>query len=86
VIGPAFTPQSIKRAHQYKARTNGDIALVTAEGRKHPGKRDLRPLRFVLGVTCHRGRPDVSAEQPLLHRVNSQADCSSRVSAQTPLG
>jgi hypothetical protein len=35
VIGPAFTPQSIKLAHQYKARTNWDIALVTAEGLWH---------------------------------------------------
>jgi len=39
VIGPAFTPQSIKLAHQYKARTNWDIALVTAEGLKHLADR-----------------------------------------------
>lgn len=34
VIGPQFTPQSIKLAHQYKARTNCDVALVTAEALK----------------------------------------------------
>ena len=39
VIGPAFTPQSIKLAHQYKARTNWDVALVTAEGLKHLADR-----------------------------------------------
>jgi hypothetical protein len=39
VIGPAFTPQSIKLAHQYKARTNWDIALATAEGLKHMADR-----------------------------------------------
>jgi len=39
VIGPAFTPQSIKLAHQYKARTNWDIALVMAEGLKHLAER-----------------------------------------------
>jgi hypothetical protein len=39
VIGPAFTQQSIKLAHQYKARTNWDIALVTAEGLKHLADR-----------------------------------------------
>lgn len=35
VIGPAFTPNSIKLAHQYKARTNWDIALVHADALKH---------------------------------------------------
>ncbi|TVQ29993.1 MAG: hypothetical protein EA376_14170 [Phycisphaeraceae bacterium] len=35
VIGPDFTPQSLKLAHQYKARTNWDIALVTASGLRH---------------------------------------------------
>jgi hypothetical protein len=35
VIAPSFTPQSIKLAHQYKARTNWDVALVTAEALKH---------------------------------------------------
>jgi hypothetical protein len=39
VIAPAFTPQSIKLAHQYKARTNWDVALVTAEGLKHLADR-----------------------------------------------
>ncbi len=39
VIGPCFTPQSIILAHQYKARTNWDIALVTAEGLKHLAER-----------------------------------------------
>ena len=39
VIGPAFTPQSIKLAHQYKARTNWDVALITAEGLKHLADR-----------------------------------------------
>jgi hypothetical protein len=39
VIAPTFTPQSIKLAHQYKARTNWDIALVTAEGLKHLAER-----------------------------------------------
>jgi hypothetical protein len=39
VIGPSFTSQSIKLAHQYKARTNWDIALVTAEGLKHLAER-----------------------------------------------
>jgi len=39
VIGPAFTPQSIRLAHQYKARTNWDVALVTAEGLRHLADR-----------------------------------------------
>lgn len=39
VIGPGFTPQSIKLAHQYKARTNWDVALLTAEGLKHLADR-----------------------------------------------
>ncbi len=39
VIAPSFTLQSIKLAHQYKARTNWDIALVTAEGLKHLADR-----------------------------------------------
>lgn len=34
VIGPSFTSQSIKLAHVYKARTNCDIALITAEALK----------------------------------------------------
>lgn len=39
VIGPAFTQQSIKLAHQYKSKTNWDIALITAEGLKHLAER-----------------------------------------------
>lgn len=39
VIGPGFTPQSIKLATQYKAKTNWDIALITAEGLKHLAER-----------------------------------------------
>ena len=54
VIGPAFSPHSLKLCHQYKARTNWDIALVTAEGLKRlaelwssssPGKRF--PIRLL---------------------------------------
>lgn len=39
VIAPAFTPHSIRLAHQYKARTNWDVALVTAEGLRHLADR-----------------------------------------------
>jgi hypothetical protein len=39
VIGPAFTPQSLRLANQYKARTNWDVALVTAAGLKHLAER-----------------------------------------------
>jgi hypothetical protein len=39
VIGPAFTPQSVRLANQYKARTNWDVALVTTEGLKHLAER-----------------------------------------------
>ena len=48
VIGPAFSTQSLKLCHQYKAQTNWDVALITAEALKHlaelwssssPGKR-----------------------------------------------
>lgn len=39
VIGPAFTPQSVRLANQYKARTNWDVALVTAAGLKHLADR-----------------------------------------------
>ena len=39
VIGPAFTPQSLILAYQYKAKTNWDVALVTAEGIKHLAER-----------------------------------------------
>jgi|GEM_PF-253597 len=39
VIGPAFTPHSLKLAYQYKARTNWDVALVTAEALKHLAER-----------------------------------------------
>lgn len=35
VIGPSFTPQSLKLAHKYKAQSNWDIALCTASGLKH---------------------------------------------------
>ncbi|MDY0166644.1 MAG: SAP domain-containing protein [Thermoguttaceae bacterium] len=35
VIAPGFTPNSRKLAMQYKARTNWDIALVTAEALKY---------------------------------------------------
>ena len=35
VIGPSFTPQSIKTAHKYSARTNWDIALVRADALKY---------------------------------------------------
>jgi hypothetical protein len=39
VIGPAFTPQSLALATKYKARTNWDVALVTAAGLKHLAER-----------------------------------------------
>ena len=39
VIAPAFTPQSIRLAYQYKARTNWDVALITAEGLRHLADR-----------------------------------------------
>jgi hypothetical protein len=39
VIGPSFTQHSIKLADQDKARTNWDVALVTAEGLKHLAER-----------------------------------------------
>ncbi|QDU23459.1 SAP domain-containing protein [Urbifossiella limnaea] len=39
VIGPAFTPQSIRLANQYKARTNWDVALVQADALKHLADR-----------------------------------------------
>ncbi|WP_439623372.1 SAP domain-containing protein [Gemmata sp.] len=39
VIGPAFTPQSLILANRYKARTNWDVALVTASGLKHLADR-----------------------------------------------
>jgi hypothetical protein len=39
VIGPAFTPNSLNLAYQYKARTNWDIALITAEGLKYLAER-----------------------------------------------
>lgn len=35
VIGPSFTKQSLKLAHQYKARTNWDVALIQADALKH---------------------------------------------------
>lgn len=35
VIGPAFSANSKKLAHQYKARTNWDIALIEADALKH---------------------------------------------------
>ncbi len=35
VIGPSFTPQSTKLAHQYKARTNWDVALIQADALKY---------------------------------------------------
>ena len=39
VVGPAFTAQSVRLANQYKARTNWDVALVTAAGLKHLADR-----------------------------------------------
>ncbi|QEL15469.1 SAP domain-containing protein [Limnoglobus roseus] len=39
VIAPAFTPQSINLAYKYKARTNWDIALITAEGLRYLADR-----------------------------------------------
>ena len=35
VIASSFTPQSIKLAHRYKARTNWDIALIQADALKY---------------------------------------------------
>ncbi|MEO2013326.1 MAG: hypothetical protein ABGZ53_03045 [Fuerstiella sp.] len=35
VVGPSFSANSIKIAHQYKAKTNWDIALVHADALKH---------------------------------------------------
>lgn len=35
VIGPAFTRQSIKLAHRYKARTNWDVAPIEAQALKY---------------------------------------------------
>lgn len=35
VIAPSFTPNSLKIAYQYKAKTNWDVALVVADGLKH---------------------------------------------------
>lgn len=47
VIAPAFTSQSVKLAHQYKARTNWDVALITAEGLRHLADRwaNAEPLK-----------------------------------------
>lgn len=39
VIGPSFTPNSLNLAYQYKAKTNWDIALITAEGLKYLADR-----------------------------------------------
>jgi hypothetical protein len=39
VIGPAFTPQSINLAYKYKAQTNWDVTLVTAEGLRYLADR-----------------------------------------------
>ncbi|WP_020472681.1 hypothetical protein [Zavarzinella formosa] len=39
VIAPAFTPQSLNLAYKYKARTNWDIALITAEGLRYLADR-----------------------------------------------
>src|SRR4029079_19837911 len=39
VVGPGFTPQSVRLANQYKARTNWDVALVTAAGLEHLAHR-----------------------------------------------
>ena len=39
MIGPAFTPQSVKLAYRYKARTNRDVAPVTVVGLKHLADR-----------------------------------------------
>lgn len=57
VIGPAFTPQSIRLAKQYKARTNWDIALVQADALKHLADRWAAtepdkpfPVRLLIGT------------------------------------
>lgn len=39
VIAPAFTPQSINLAYKYKARTNWDVTLITAEGLRYLADR-----------------------------------------------
>ncbi|OWK37635.1 hypothetical protein FRUB_06755 [Fimbriiglobus ruber] len=39
VIAPGFTPQSLRLAYQYKARTTWDVALITAEGLRHLADR-----------------------------------------------
>jgi len=39
VIAPAFTPQSLSLAYKYKARTNWDVALITAEGLRYLADR-----------------------------------------------
>lgn len=39
VIATSYTPNSLKLAYQYKAKTNWDISLITAEGLKHLAER-----------------------------------------------
>jgi hypothetical protein len=39
VIGPAFTPQSINLAYKYKAQTNWDMTLISAEGLRYLADR-----------------------------------------------
>jgi hypothetical protein len=39
VIAPAFTPQSISLATKYKATTNWDVAMITADAIKHLADR-----------------------------------------------
>jgi hypothetical protein len=69
VIGPSFTPQSIKLANQYKARTNWDIALVTAEGLKHLAERwaAVEPSKpFPIRLLNHTGVIDKERAEFLL--------------------
>ncbi len=39
VIAPAFTPQSISLATKYKATTNWDVAMITADALQHLADR-----------------------------------------------
>src|SRR5437762_2660244 len=69
VIGPTYTPGSIKLAHQYKARTNWDVALITAEGLKHLAERwaAVEPSKpFPIRLLNHTGVIDKERAEFLL--------------------
>lgn len=72
VIATSYTANSLKLAYQYKARTNWDIALITAEGLRHLADRwvAIEPEKpFPVRLLNHTGVIDKDRAEVILSLV-----------------